>query len=130
MIRRNEKGFTLIELLIVVVIIGILAAIAIFQSRSVSEAAYESTIKADLSMLAKNQEVYHHLNLRYGSLAELTNFRSSDGVDVSMGWLSNNGFAVTATHSAIPGKVCGYFVGDAPAEHRGPATQEGEVRCQ
>ena len=45
---RNKKGFTLIELLIVVVIIGILAAIAIPKFANTKEKAYLASMKSDL----------------------------------------------------------------------------------
>ncbi|MEO8193838.1 MAG: prepilin-type N-terminal cleavage/methylation domain-containing protein [Gemmatimonadales bacterium] len=58
MIRNNKKGFTLIELLIVVVIIGILAAIAIPKFANTKEKAYVASMKADLRNLATYEESY------------------------------------------------------------------------
>ena len=55
---RNKKGFTLIELLIVVVIIGILAAIAIPKFSNTKEKAYVAAMKADLRNLATYEESY------------------------------------------------------------------------
>ena len=55
---RNRKGFTLIELLIVVVIIGILAAIAIPKFANTKEKAYLASMKADLRNLATYEEAY------------------------------------------------------------------------
>ena len=54
----NEKGFTLIELLIVVVIIGILAAIAIPKFAATKDKAYVATMKSDLRNLATYEEQY------------------------------------------------------------------------
>src|SRR4051812_49279640 len=47
MARTAKKGFTLIELLIVVVIIGILAAIAIPKFANTKEKAYYAAMKSD-----------------------------------------------------------------------------------
>ena len=55
---RNDRGFTLIELLIVVVIIGILAAIAIPKFANSKEKAYIAAMKSDLRNILTAQENY------------------------------------------------------------------------
>jgi type IV pilus assembly protein PilA len=55
---QRQKGFTLIELLIVVVIIGILAAIAIPKFASTKDKAYVAAMKSDLRNLATYEEQY------------------------------------------------------------------------
>ena len=54
----NRKGFTLIELLIVVVIIGILAAIAIPKFAATKDKAKLASIKTDLRNLMTAEEAY------------------------------------------------------------------------
>ena len=49
--RMNKKGFTLIELLIVVVIIGILAAIAIPRFGATRDRAFVSAMQSDLNQV-------------------------------------------------------------------------------
>ena len=58
MLRNTRKGFTLIELLIVVVIIGILAAIAIPKFANTKDKAKISGMKTDLRNLVSAQEAH------------------------------------------------------------------------
>ena len=80
---KNRKGFTLIELLIVVVIIGILAAIAIPKFATTKDKAKLASIKTDLRNYMTAQEAYFSDNATYGTDADLTaapyNFVLSSG---------------------------------------------------
>jgi general secretion pathway protein G len=55
---RSKSGFTLVEILIVVVILGILAAIVIPQFTNASTEAKENSLKADLQTLRSQIELY------------------------------------------------------------------------
>jgi len=61
----NRKGFTLIELLIVVVIIGILAAIAIPKFANTKAKAYIASMKSDLRNLVTAEEAYFADSVKY-----------------------------------------------------------------
>src|SRR6267142_1904375 len=76
----NRKGFTLIELLIVVVIIGILAAIAIPKFANTKEKAYLATMKSDLRNLITAEESYFGDNTAYTSTLPGTMYATSTGV--------------------------------------------------
>ena len=80
---RDNKGFTLIELLIVVVIIGILAAIAIPKFSATREKAYVSAMKSDLKNLATQEEIYYSDHLAYTTSLTNMGFAQSDGVTVT-----------------------------------------------
>ena len=54
----KKSGFTLVEILIVVIILGILAAIVIPQFTSASESAKEANLKSDLLTLRNQLELY------------------------------------------------------------------------
>jgi len=56
---RGNKAFTLVELLVVIIIIGILAAVAIPQFGDSSKQAKESALKENLRMLRSAVDKYH-----------------------------------------------------------------------
>ena len=117
----NKKGFTLIELLIVVVIIGILAAIAIPKFSNTKEKAYVAAMKADLRNLVTAQEAYFADNAQYTTALGTTEYRTSTGVSPTPTIAVGTGtFAATVTHTATT-VICTITVGTG--------TQDGEPIC-
>src|SRR5438128_12340213 len=72
-IQMNRKGFTLIELLIVVVIIGILAAIAIPKFANTKEKAYIASMKSDLRNMVTAEEAYFADSVTYSEQTDCNN---------------------------------------------------------
>ena len=126
----NRKGFTLIELLIVVVIIGILAAIAIPKSANTKEKAYLASMKSDLRNLITAEEAYFADSVKYTNNLG-TAYSLTTGVGVAPGaplaiTVTPDGFTASVGHSTTT-KSCAVFVGSTSLA---PATKEGEPRCQ
>ena len=108
---RNEKGFTLIELLIVVVIIGILAAIAIPQFASTKEKAFDAGAKSDLRNLMTAEEAYFsdfqaytNSTVAAGQTADLDgdsnpDFQASQSVALQA-TAYTDGYQITAQHTS------------------------------
>lgn len=57
---KRSGGFTLVELIIVIIILGILAALAIPQFTSSTDDAKLATLKADLATLRNAINLYYH----------------------------------------------------------------------
>src|SRR4051812_37318154 len=77
---KMRKGFTLIELLIVVVIIGILAAIAIPKFANTKSKAYVTAMKSDLRNLVTAEEAFFSDSSKYTGTVTDLKFQSSTGV--------------------------------------------------
>ena len=123
----NRKGFTLIELLIVVVIIGILAAIAIPKFSNTKEKAYMAAMKSDLRNLVTAEEAYFADNTAYTVTAAAMNYSESAGVTVVIALVAGPpaAYSATAAHSGTA-ETCAIYLGGAAVP---PATQEGEPKC-
>ncbi|MDZ7632775.1 MAG: prepilin-type N-terminal cleavage/methylation domain-containing protein [Gemmatimonadaceae bacterium] len=65
-----RRGFTLIELLIVVVVIGILAALAFPKYANTKQRASRTAGLADIHNIATQQEQFYSSHGRYGNLSD------------------------------------------------------------
>ncbi|MFC7502846.1 prepilin-type N-terminal cleavage/methylation domain-containing protein [Nocardioides sp. GCM10030258] len=57
--RRDNRGFTLIELLIVIIILGVLAAVVVFSVRGITNNAAESACKTEFRTVETAIEAYY-----------------------------------------------------------------------
>jgi type IV pilus assembly protein PilA len=119
-----KKGLTLIELLIVVVIIGILAAIAIPKFANTKEKAYVASMKSDLRNLITAQEAYYsdnNSNYAQSTTNLGTNYKPSTGITVTIGGTTATGWQATAT-TPLTAITCFIDLGAG-------STAEGEPQC-
>ncbi|HJQ65899.1 MAG TPA: prepilin-type N-terminal cleavage/methylation domain-containing protein [Gemmatimonadales bacterium] len=124
----NRHGFTLIELLIVVVIIGILAAIAIPKFANTKEKAYIASMKSDLRNLITAEEAYFADSVKYTTTvgAGGVTFNVTTGNNNPTLALTANGWTATISNINTT-KTCAIFIGSTAIA---PATKEGEPKCK
>ena len=81
--QTKQKGFTIVELLIVIVVIGILAAITIVAYNGIQKRATETVLKSDLSQAARFLESKNITNDEYpigdGGNGESIGLKTSGG---------------------------------------------------
>jgi len=79
-LKRKEEGFTIVELLIVIVVIGILAALVITTFSGVQRKARNTERETDIKAIHGQVEAYYAQNGRYPSLSDLQSdsFRTSN----------------------------------------------------
>ena len=103
---RNNKGFTLIELLIVVVIIGILAAIAIPRFASTKGKAFDAAAKTDLRNAMTAQEAYFSDNQEYTAVLGDLDVVPSTGVTLTVTSGDATGYVMEAEHASSDNSYC------------------------
>ncbi|MFL5613618.1 MAG: type IV pilin protein [Gemmatimonadaceae bacterium] len=110
---QARKGFTLIELLIVVVIIGILAAIAIPKFANTKSKAYVTAMKSDLRNLVTAEEAFFSDSTYYTSATNLISrntWKSTTGVNTPAVTTGAGYWSATVSHTQLAGATCGIGV--------------------
>jgi len=106
--QKTSKGFTIVELLIVIVVIGILAALVLNSFRGVQERARDTKRRTDVNAQAGQLEVYYTDNGGYPTFTGqvdtdswiTANFK---GADLNA-WRAPNQTANSMVNSATPDK--------------------------
>ena len=125
---RRRAAFTLVELLVVVVVLGILAAMAIPKFKNTKGKANAAALRTDLRNLATAEESYFYTNNHYTSALDSLNFRPSPGVVITLPEANTAGWSASVTHpQAWPLRCSLFYAGAAPLA---PATSEGLITCQ
>jgi type IV pilus assembly protein PilA len=128
MLRAQRRtGFTLVELLIVVVVIGILAAMAIPKFQSTKGKANLAAVKSDLKNLSTAEESFFYEHRSYSADIDSLRATVSPGVVLTVVTANANGWAATAYHPNSWPHTCALFYGAVSAV--APATSEGEIAC-
>jgi prepilin-type N-terminal cleavage/methylation domain-containing protein len=138
----NRKGFTLIELLIVVVIIGILAAIAIPKFANTKQKAIVASMKSDLRNLVTAQEAFFSDNNDYAGATALVQvngtggagkvaFTPSTGNALILTYVNASGWKATETNPAVTGvpATCGVYTGPVANAPNVAVVLEGSPAC-
>ncbi len=84
--NRTKKAFTLVEILIVVVILGILAAIVVPQFTNATQDAQTGNLRAQLKSLQNQIELFKARTNSYPTIAEMNAAPTIAGANVNEGW--------------------------------------------
>ena len=124
---QTRKGFTLIELLIVVVIIGILAAIAIPKFANTKSKAYVTAMKSDLRNLVTAEEAFFSDSSRYTATLTQLQYKNSTGVMTPSLTTGPGYWSATVTHSQLAASTCG--IGVNTTNPQVSTAGDGEPAC-
>ena len=102
-IKNKEQGFTIVELLIVIVVIGILAALVITTFTGIQQKARNTERQTDIKAVHGQVEAYYAQNGKYPTLANLNdstwraaNMKGLDGEALKDPKGANNTLAASA----------------------------------
>jgi prepilin-type N-terminal cleavage/methylation domain-containing protein len=124
-LEQNQRGFTLIEIVIIIVVLGILAAVAIPKYQDITGEAKEAACRASLGSIRSGVTIFYaNQAVKTGSAqwptqAELETY----GVVMAQG-LPKNPYQPNAADSIVTGAAKGVIVGSRGGWAYDPATGE------
>ncbi len=108
----NQKGFTLIELVVIIVILGILAAVAIPKYQNLTTEARESSTRAALGGLRSGITIYYANQAVTTGTAVWPSLANLETVGVVMEQsIPSNPYQTNAPDSIVTGVTQGVLVG-------------------
>ena len=105
--QKHDKGFTLIELLIVIVILGVLAAVIVFRVSNVTDSANKNACQLEVRAINTASEAYKASNGSYA--ASLAALKTAGLID------KNPLVDSTASSAYSPAYATGVFSATCPA---------------
>jgi type IV pilus assembly protein PilA len=97
--KQKEKGFTLVELLVVIIIIGILAAIALPNFLGQTAKAKQTEAQQNIGSINRTQTAYRSENPNFASNFDTLGIGSLAGTG-SMAFTSNYSYSLSATSNS------------------------------
>lgn len=83
-LHKKQQGFTIVELLIVIVVIGILAALVITTFNGIQQKGRDTERQTDIKALHGQLEAYFAQNGRYPTLANMNDRAAGGFVETSL----------------------------------------------
>ncbi len=127
---RNRKGFTLIELLIVVVIIGILAAIAIPKFSATKDKAKLASLKSDIGNIRTAQEAYFSDGHGFAStIDDLKSLLTMPAAGSTVSWVISGATSSSYTATATDGSITSGSPDECKVTIGTTADDDGMIIC-
>lgn len=112
--RADRRGFTIVELLIVIVVVGILAAITIVAYNGIQARARDSSRTSAVRQIQKSLELYRQVNNRYPPQVPIgTNVPAGFGTGI---WGTGYSYSVATDDSWMRNLITSGIVSRAPLD--------------